>query len=88
MAAMPEARALHGLYEDAVKLVVHQVRGVPRQDDLGTFLEHYVAGQSIAKIARLMGISREWCSRHHRKEATRLVALQMVRILSQQKQKT
>ena len=75
---MPEAQALRGLLISAALQVVVDMGPVPGKEGMAAFLQGYLAGKSVADIAKELGVSREWCSRNYRREALRLARMQFV----------
>ena len=78
---MPEAQALRGLLIAAAHQVVEEIGPVPGKEGIASFLEGYLAGKSVADVAKELGVSREWCSRNYRREALRLAGMHFVRSL-------
>ena len=81
LSVMPEAQALRELLVRAAERAAVLTRDIPPQRPLGLFLERYLAGDTVAEIARDLGVSREWCSRAYRPQAFTLAALQAERLL-------
>ena len=79
---MPEAQALRRLLIAAASQVIENVKNVPGKQGVAAFLNGYLAGRSVAKMAQGLGVSREWCSRNYRKEALRLAGMHFVRSIS------
>ena len=79
---MPEAQALRGLLIAAVRQVMEDLKQVPGKEGIATFLKGYLAGRSIAEITQELEVTREWCSRNHRREALGLLGMQFVRLIS------
>ena len=79
---MPEAQALRGLLIAAARQVIDEMGPVPGKEGVAAFLQGYLAGKSVADIAKELGVSREWCSRNYRREALRLAGMQFVRAIS------
>ena len=79
---MPEAQALRGLLIQAARQVIEDIETVPSLAGVRLFLVKYLEGRRVSEVDRELGVSREWCSRHYRKEAFRMAGMQFVRLIS------
>ena len=79
---MPEAQALRSVLIAAASQVINDMNQVRGKEGVAAFLKGYLAGKSVAQIAQVLGISREWCSRNYRREALRLAATHLIRAIS------
>ncbi len=79
---MPEGNALRELLMDAAKRAIIDLSSMAAKQNIGLFLRKYLEGKKITWISREMGVSREWCSRHYRKEAIKLATTHFLTITS------
>lgn len=73
-ASFPTALALRRLLLQAVRDVMRELGEMQRYQREIKFLQKYIAGESVAKISRGLGLSREHVSRTVRPRALGLVA--------------